>query len=68
MMSENKNEKKAGIDSDKIELDDAGRIKELKDEQLDEVAGGMAGAPRASTARGEICRIQTSPKGCSMNM
>jgi len=52
---------KVGIDSDKIELDDAGRIKELNDEQLEKVAGGMR-------PRGDICRIQTDPKGCSMNM
>ena len=62
-MSE-KNVEKKGVDSSKIVIDDAGRF-ELDDEQLNDVAGGMANTkPKAGT----VCRIQTSPSGCSMNM
>lgn len=47
-----------GIDSSRIILDDAGRF-DLSDEQLEEVSGGM---------RNDICRIQSDPRGCGMNM
>lgn len=52
---------KEGIDSSKIVLDDAARLKKLDDKQLDDVSGGLANT-------GGICRIQTDPRGCSMNM
>jgi len=57
------NDKEPLIRSDKLSLDDAGRVLsmayELTDEQLALVAGGM---------RGGICRIQTDDRGCGMNM
>lgn len=64
-MSNKKKDQDKSIDSSKIKIDDAGRVKsgqpELTEEELKEVAGGLR-------SRGEICRIQTSPQGCGMSM
>lgn len=56
--NDKKADKRAGVDSSKIKLDSAGRF-ELLHEELNLVSGGM---------RGEVCRIQTDPRGCSMNI
>jgi len=56
--------KTKGIDSSNISIDDAGRV-ELDDELLKVVSGGLA---RKVVTRGAVCQIQTSTKGCSMNM
>lgn len=61
-------ENKEGIDSSKIVLDDSGRF-ELTDEQLERISGGLdLGNATNATKKSEVCRIQTSPKGCSMKM